>query len=265
MSVVVGGNGILVDYHSSNREHFDHHAILNTIEPSIGVKDPQFAETFICHNEKAVPFIPEFVRLRLIPLQHIYTVPIALIVGHTAIMVDGFKAEVRPLEWLGIILHWTISISVWCLQEGWQNRLIFFIFTCFFEGILHIQLLVNHSHQPFALFTEVRDEIPFSLWNALVTLNIDNPAWMDWFHGGLNFHIEHHMFPRLPRYRLREISPLVKSLLKKHGVPYKSMTFLNAVYDMVLNFARVARNARKVSKEGIIYSYKGEKAQWLQF
>lgn len=35
------------------------------------------------------------------------------------------------------------------------------------------------------------------------TLNISCPASLDWFHGGLQFQIEHHLIPRLPRHHLR--------------------------------------------------------------
>ena len=38
------------------------------------------------------------------------------------------------------------------------------------------------------------------------------PPWMDWFHGGLQFQIEHHIFPRAPRHRLRAISKVCTPL-----------------------------------------------------
>merc|ERR1712070_508052 len=38
--------------------------------------------------------------------------------------------------------------------------------------------------------------------------NIKCPWWWDWGWGGLNFHIEHHMMPRLAREYYREVSGL---------------------------------------------------------
>lgn len=48
---------------------------------------------------------------------------------------------------------------------------------------------------------------------------------MDWFHGGLQFQIEHHLFPRVPRRNLRRIAPAVKKFCKKHDLPYRSADF----------------------------------------
>ena len=39
--------------------------------------------------------------------------------------------------------------------------------------------------------------------------------------GGLDYHIEHHLFPSLPPNRLREIQPQVEATCKAHGVRYK--------------------------------------------
>jgi NADPH-dependent stearoyl-CoA 9-desaturase len=40
--------------------------------------------------------------------------------------------------------------------------------------------------------------------------------------GGLDHQIEHHLFPRLPPERLREIAPDVRAVCERHGVQYRS-------------------------------------------
>ena len=40
------------------------------------------------------------------------------------------------------------------------------------------------------------------------------------FYGGLDTHIEHHMFPDLPPNRQREIAPAVRAIAARHGLPY---------------------------------------------
>jgi delta11-fatty-acid desaturase len=37
---------------------------------------------------------------------------------------------------------------------------------------------------------------------------------------GLNYQIEHHLFPTINHCHLRDIQPIVKSLCEKHGIPY---------------------------------------------
>ena len=40
------------------------------------------------------------------------------------------------------------------------------------------------------------------------------------FYGGLDTHVEHHLFPDLPPNRQREIAPRVKEIAARHGLPY---------------------------------------------
>ena len=43
----------------------------------------------------------------------------------------------------------------------------------------------------------------------------------DFFHGWLNYQIEHHLFPDLPLIKYREIQPAVQLLCTKYNIPYK--------------------------------------------
>jgi linoleoyl-CoA desaturase len=51
----------------------------------------------------------------------------------------------------------------------------------------------------------------FALGNPLVT----------WYVGGLNYQIEHHLFPKVCHYRLPEIAPIVQQLCREQGIPYQ--------------------------------------------
>ena len=56
-------------------------------------------------------------------------------------------------------------------------------------------------------------------------MNWTCPAWLDWFHGGLQFQIEHHLFPRMPRHNLRAASHLVKPACLRLGLRYHCPSF----------------------------------------
>ena len=43
---------------------------------------------------------------------------------------------------------------------------------------------------------------------------------MDVALGGLNYQIEHHLFPSMPRPSLRRLQPLVREFCAERGVPY---------------------------------------------
>ena len=51
-----------------------------------------------------------------------------------------------------------------------------------------------------------------------------------WYVGGLNYQIEHHLFPRVCSIHYPAISPIVQRLAAEHGLPYHShATFLGAI------------------------------------
>ena len=43
-----------------------------------------------------------------------------------------------------------------------------------------------------------------------------------WYVGGLNFQIEHHLFPRVCSIHYPAISPIVEAIAREHGIPYHS-------------------------------------------
>ncbi len=54
--------------------------------------------------------------------------------------------------------------------------------------------------------------------------------FLGWYVGGLNFQVEHHLFPRVCSMHYPTISPIVKRVAEEHGLPYHSNpTFLGAV------------------------------------
>ncbi|MFJ5304900.1 fatty acid desaturase [Streptomyces sp. NPDC088350] len=55
---------------------------------------------------------------------------------------------------------------------------------------------------------------------VLTSRNIRGSALTDWFLGGLNHQIEHHLFPSMPRPNLRLAQPLVRAHCQDVGIPF---------------------------------------------
>ncbi|KAM7236224.1 hypothetical protein CapIbe_013410 [Capra ibex] len=68
---------------------------------------------------------------------------------------------------------------------------------------------------------------------VLATCNVEHSFFNDWFTGHLNFQIEHHLFPTMPRHNYHKVAPLVKSLCAKHGLPYVNKPMLKAFGDIL--------------------------------
>lgn len=53
---------------------------------------------------------------------------------------------------------------------------------------------------------------------------------LSWYVGGLNYQVEHHLFPNICHVHYRNIAPIVEQTAKEFGLPYKSKdTFFQAV------------------------------------
>ncbi|MFE5971573.1 acyl-CoA desaturase [Streptomyces sp. NPDC056460] len=63
---------------------------------------------------------------------------------------------------------------------------------------------------------------------VLTSRNIRGGALTDWFLGGLNYQVEHHLFPSMPRPNLRLAQPVVRAHCAALGVPYAETGFVES-------------------------------------
>jgi linoleoyl-CoA desaturase len=64
-------------------------------------------------------------------------------------------------------------------------------------------------------------DVDHATHQMLTTVNFGiNNAFLNWFSGGLNFQIEHHLFPRVQHRFYPKLAPMVKELARKHNIPY---------------------------------------------
>lgn len=71
----------------------------------------------------------------------------------------------------------------------------------------------------------------WAVHQLLTTTNFGNSSrWFSWYVGGLNFQIEHHLFPNVCHVHYRKIAGIVQETASEFGLPYKSTrTFLEAL------------------------------------
>jgi fatty acid desaturase len=75
----------------------------------------------------------------------------------------------------------------------------------------------NHKGMP--TLTDA-DELDFLRTQVLTSRNVRGGRLVDFVLGGLNYQIEHHLFPTMPRPNLRHAQPLIRAFCHQHGLPY---------------------------------------------
>jgi fatty acid desaturase len=75
----------------------------------------------------------------------------------------------------------------------------------------------NHKGMP---ILTADDKTDFLRRQVLTSRNVRGGWFVDLALGGLNYQIEHHLFPSMPRPNLRRAQPLIRDFCLEHGVPY---------------------------------------------
>jgi fatty acid desaturase len=75
----------------------------------------------------------------------------------------------------------------------------------------------NHKGMP--TLTEA-DQLDFLRRQVLTSRNVRGSWLVDFVLGGLNYQIEHHLFPNMPRPNLRRAQPLIRAFCERHGLDY---------------------------------------------
>jgi fatty acid desaturase len=60
----------------------------------------------------------------------------------------------------------------------------------------------------------------------MTSRNVDGHWLTDFVYMGLNYQIEHHLFPNCPRINLPKITPYVKEICKKMKLEYTSVSII---------------------------------------
>ncbi|GAA1992832.1 acyl-CoA desaturase [Microbacterium pumilum] len=78
-------------------------------------------------------------------------------------------------------------------------------------------------------------KLDFLRRQVMMSRNIAGSRVLDTAMGGLNYQIEHHLFPSMPRPHLRAASPMIAEYCRAHGVPYME-TGLFESYGIVVRY-----------------------------
>ena len=108
---------------------------------------------------------------------------------------------------------------------------------------LYMGLVFAPNHKGMAEL-EPAEADDFLLEQVLGSRNVRPHPIVDFVYGGLNYQIEHHLFPTLARNRLRAAQPLVQAFCAERGIPYCQTGLVAAYRDIFKHLYGVSRAAR---------------------
>ncbi|NOR56391.1 MAG: hypothetical protein GQ531_09305 [Sulfurovum sp.] len=127
-------------------------------------------------------------------------------------------------EFALMLLHWPLIWGTLYTQIGGADTLIVALVMNFvLSPWLAFGFITNHLGCE--TFTEEQAK-DFS-WMELQmrgSRSLKGGFLVHWFYGGLNTQIEHHLFPKAPRFNLLKVQKMTKDFAKKHNIPYFEST-----------------------------------------
>ena len=127
-----------------------------------------------------------------------------------------------------MLLHWPIVWGPVFYFLPFAEAITLFLTLYFLlSGWLAFGFITNH------LGCEVfeKDESESLTWMELqmrTSRSLSGGKFIHWFYGGLNTQIEHHLFPKAPRFNLLKIQKMTRDFAKKHNMKYFETTPVQA-------------------------------------
>jgi fatty acid desaturase len=85
------------------------------------------------------------------------------------------------------------------------------------------------GHKGMPTYTD-KTKLDFLRKQVLTSRNVRGGPWVDFTLGGLNYQIEHHLFPSMPRVNLRRAQPLVRAFCEDRGIEYAQCGLFRTYY-----------------------------------
>ncbi|MFI6256978.1 fatty acid desaturase family protein [Micromonospora zamorensis] len=132
----------------------------------------------------------------------------------------------RPAEAGLLVLHFAGYLTAVFLVLSVPQAIVFILVNQALFGLyLGSSFAPNHKGMP--ILTEA-DDLDYLRRQVLTSRNVRGGRLLDALLGGLNYQIEHHLFPSMPRPNLRQAQPLIRRFCTEHGVAYHETTLIQS-------------------------------------
>jgi fatty acid desaturase len=146
------------------------------------------------------------------------------------------------LEWALFIGHYILYLGLIFSHLSWWQAIIFIAInqaaTGFYLGSIFAP---NHKGMP---VLERQSKVDFLHRQIMTARNIYPHPVIDFCYGGLNYQIEHHLFPAMARNQLKEARQVVKSFCQENEIPYYETNAIQSLREILQHLYAVGEPLR---------------------
>ncbi len=148
------------------------------------------------------------------------------------------QSRYRMVESVLLLAHYSIYLGLlFSLLGGWQALVFIAINQAIFGLYMGSVFAPNHKGMP---ILESDHKLDYLHMQVITARNITAHPITDFIYGGLNYQIEHHLFPSLPRNKLREAQEVIRSFCQKHSISYHETSVLQSYREILGHFHEIS-------------------------
>ena len=223
-------------------KHNRHHANPNQMEmdSDIEVSVLAFTEEQALNKPRLLWPIIRYQALLFYPILLLSSVSLRF--GGVSYLIRGRDAKYPVIEPLLLFSHGVMYLAGLYLVLGlWQGALFLLIHQAVAGLFMGATFAPNHKGMP--VLTKDSD-LDFLRRQITTSRNVRPHPLTDLLYGGLNYQIEHHLFPSMPRNNLRKARKLVKEFCDQRSISYHETSVAGSNWEMLTYLHRVSRPLR---------------------
>lgn len=141
------------------------------------------------------------------------------------------REKYHALEMALLIAHHALYLGLlfFCLNP-WQALIFLVIHQALFGIFLGSAFAPNHKGMP---ILEKGSRVDFLSRQVLTSRNVHSGLFNDFWYGGLNYQIEHHLFPSIPRNNMKKAQKIVKSYCQEHKIAYYETSMVQSFREIL--------------------------------
>ncbi len=222
--------------------HNRHHVLTNDEEED---PDLELGGLFTLKEEDAVE--QRGWRRWLTRYQAYLFVPIVALTLDLAFRSEGWRHAIRELRGRQLASEVTLlllSAALWTTPYfflGWRWLAIYIGTQWICNLYLGLVFAPNHKGMP---LWAAGQKLAFLDRQVLSSCNVRPGRLTDYVFAGLNYQIEHHLFPTMPRVNFRRVQAIVEPFCRAHGLPYENLSVLGAYRQALGELHRIGQLTR---------------------
>lgn len=226
-----------MDIHNEHHDHPNH----DDDDPDVSVPFIAYSEGQV-HDEKRTPY------QIIIRYQTWFYVPLLTLIPYSK-RYFGFICLMQQKKTVNVAIDMAITVLwhfyyygvLWLLLGFWPMLVFSFVHQAALGLFFGMVFAPNHKGMP---IIEKDVELDFLTRQVVTSRNFGSNIFIDFMFGGLNYQIEHHLFPDMPRYNMRKAKKITEEYCKKYEIPYYETSLVGSYVEIYKCLRDVALHAR---------------------